>query len=97
MAQDAPPSGQVVNRIFEQGPEMISFYSDFAQIFNTGHEVVMQFYETIPGVPGPDGKIQLIRTRLRATITISMAHASNIGNLLLKQTQIDTSHAEAKK
>jgi len=98
MAQDTPQTEQQqVNRIFEQGPDSVSFYSDAAQVFNTGHEVVLQFYETIPGAPGPGGKIQLVKSRLRATITISMGHASNIGNLLLKQTQIKTTPAMAKK
>ncbi|MCK4792338.1 MAG: hypothetical protein KAV87_51890 [Desulfobacteraceae bacterium] len=98
MAQDTPPPGlQQVNRIFEQGPDSVSFYSDAAQVFNTGHEVVLQFYETIPGAPGPGGKIQLVKSRLRATITISMGHASNIGNLLLKQIQIKATPPKAKK
>ncbi len=68
-----------------------------AQVANTGHEIVLQFYETIPGVPEPpDGKIQSAKTRLRATITISKEHAANVGNLLLQQMQVDMS-AGAKK
>lgn len=85
MVEKTPPEGQSINRIFEQGTDAISFYSDFAQVFNTGHEIVLQFYETIPGTPAFDGKIQSVRTRLKATITVSHAHAKNIGNLLDKQ------------
>ncbi len=57
MAQNDFPTAIQVNRIYEQGPDSVSFYSDVAQIVNTGHEVVLQFYETIPGAPGPDSKI----------------------------------------
>jgi hypothetical protein len=59
-----------------------------AQVIGTGNEVVLQFYETIPGPPGPDGRIQMVRTRLRATISISVPHAMNIGNLLIKQAKM---------
>jgi hypothetical protein len=72
--------------VFEQPADGISLYSDFAQIVGTGQEVVLQFYETIPGPPGPGGQIQMVRTRLRATITVSKAHAANIGNLLHKHS-----------
>lgn len=85
MAQGSE-SGAQVSRIYEQPPDAVSFYSDFAQILSTGHEVVLQFYETIPGAPGPGGQVQMARTRLRATIIVSIPHAANIGSLLLKQT-----------
>lgn len=97
MAEKKPEEQQVVNRLFEQGPDAISFYSDFAQVFNTGHEIVLQFYETIPGTPGPGGNIQSIRTRLRSTIYLSHAHAANIGNLLLKQLEKGKKPLEGKK
>ena len=84
------------SRIYEQPPDAISLYSDMVQIIGTGHEVVIQFYETIPGTPGPGGQIQVVRTRLRATITVSKAHASNIGSLLLKQIQAQAPQAGAK-
>lgn len=97
MAEEPQPVGTEVSRIFEQGPEAISLYSDFAQIIGTGHEVVLQFYETIPGTPGPGGQIQRVRSRLRATIVVSMAHAANIGRLLIKQSGAESSQPEAKK
>jgi len=85
MAQESQSAeGFQINRIFEQPPDAISFYSDFAQILATGHEVVMQFYETIPGAPGPGGKIQIARSRLRGTVVVSKSHAANIGRLLLQ-------------
>lgn len=80
--------GPQIDRIFEQPPDAISFFSDFAQFANTGHEVVMQFYETIPGSPGPDGNIKSVRTRLKSTITIGLAHAQTIGKLLIEKTEV---------
>lgn len=74
-------------RIFEQPPDSISFYCDIGQVLGTPNEVVVQFYETIPGPPGPGGKIARVRSRLRATITFSMTHAANIGKLLIKKTK----------
>ncbi|MBI3075722.1 MAG: hypothetical protein HYY85_01855 [Deltaproteobacteria bacterium] len=86
MDQESLETGVKISRLFEQPSDAISFYCDFAQIFSTGHEVVMQFYETIPGPPGPGGgPPQTAKTRLRATITVSMTHGNTIGNLLLKQ------------
>ena len=85
-----------ISRVYEQPPDAISLYSDVAQILGTGHEVVLQFYETIPGTPGPGGQIQMVRSRLRATITVSMVHALNIGRLLLKQSQPESPQAEAR-
>ncbi len=97
MAEKKPNSAQQVNRLFEQGSDTISFYSDMVQVMNTGHEVVLQFYETIPGLPGPGGKIQAVRTRLRSTIMVSHAHARIIGDTLLKQSKSDAKPTEAKK
>lgn len=77
-------------RIFEQPPDAISLYCDLAQVFATGNEIVLQFYETIPGPPGPDGSITGVRTRLRATITLSIRHAANIGEILRTRTQEST-------
>jgi len=63
----------------------ISCYSDFAQVMHTGNEILLQFYETIPGTPVLGGNIGKVRSRLRATITISVAHAQNIGKLLIER------------
>lgn len=76
-----------VERIFEQPPDAISFYCEMGQVFGTANEIVVQFYETIPGTPSPGGKIARVRTRLRATITFSIAHATNIGKLLIEKTK----------
>ncbi|HZX13203.1 MAG TPA: hypothetical protein VFF49_02245 [Thermodesulfobacteriota bacterium] len=75
-------------RFFEQLPDAISFFSDFAQIAHTGNEVVIQFYETIPGPPGPEGHITKVRTRLKATITIGLTHAQTIGKLLTEKAEV---------
>ena len=75
-----------VNRVYEQPPDAVTCYCEIAHITGTGHEVVMQFYETVPGPPSAGGKIQMVRSRLRATVVVNKAHAVNIGRLLLKQT-----------
>lgn len=74
-----------VQRFYEQGSDSVSFYSDLAQVINTGNEIVFQFYETIPGAPGPTGVIQSAKSRLRATITLSLQHAKNIANNVITQ------------
>ena len=77
-----------IQRIYEQPQEAISFYCDLGQILHTGNEIVMQFYETIPGIPDSGGvNIKNARTRLRATITFSLPHAQNIGKLLMKKAK----------
>lgn len=87
MAEEGTQGVTEVSRVFEQPADAISLYSDFAQIFGTGHEVILQFYETIPGPPGPGAKVQIVRSRLRATIAVSLSHAANIGRLLLEQLE----------
>lgn len=76
-----------LQRIYEQPQEAISFYCDLGQILHTGNEIVMQFYETIPGNPVSGGNIKNVRTRLRATITLSFPHAQNIGKLLIEKAK----------
>lgn len=76
-----------ISRLFEQPPDASSFYADFGQVFKTDNEVVIQFYETIPGPPGPDGQIRNVRSRLRVTVTLSVPHARNIGKLLVEKTE----------
>lgn len=79
--------GVLARREFEQPADAISFYSDFTQIVGTAGEVLLQFYETVPGPPGDDGQVEMAKTRLRATVMISRPHAERIGQLLLKQVQ----------
>jgi hypothetical protein len=74
-----------VARIFEQPPDAMTAYADFAQVLGTGSEVILQFYETTPDVPGEGGQIQSVRSRLRATVILNPAHAQNIGRLLQEQ------------
>ena len=85
MSQPAPNQGMQVARVFEQPADAITTYSDFAQVLGTGSEFVLQFYESIPEPPGPSGQVQSVRSRLRATVIVSPAHAQNIGRLLLQQ------------
>jgi hypothetical protein len=47
----------------------------------TENEVVMQLYETIPGLPDSDGKLTKAVSRLRATVTLSISHAKNVGKV----------------
>jgi hypothetical protein len=88
MSEEAKTPKEIqIQRIFEQPPDAISFYSDMAQILSTGNEVIIQFYEAIPGPPaGPAGQITNMRTRLRSTVTVSFSHARNIGKLLIEKT-----------
>jgi len=74
-------------RIFEQPADAISLYSDLTHILRTENEIVLQFYETTPGPPGVAGNITTVRTRLRATVTVSIPHAANIGEILRTRTQ----------
>lgn len=85
------PKGIQVPRLYEQPPDAVSFYSDIAQILYTGNEIILQFYETIPGPPESEGVIKNVKSRLRATITVGISHAHNIGKLLLERVE------EAKK
>lgn len=76
-----------IERIYEQPHDAITLYSDIAQVTSTGSEIVVQFYETIPGIPTlPSGQISRVTTRLRATITISIPHAINLGKLLMQKS-----------
>jgi len=76
-----------IERIYEQPPDSISFYCEMGQVFGTENEIVVQFYETIPGTPNPEGKITRVRTRLRATVVLSLTHAANIGKALVERTK----------
>lgn len=85
--KEIPKAAVQIARLFEQPPDSISFYTDFGQVFHTGNEIVLQFYETIPGPPDPGGNIKSVRSRLRATITLGLPHARNIGKLLVEKTK----------
>lgn len=76
-----------IERVFEQPPDSISFYCEMGQVFATENEIVVQFYEMIPGPPGPEGNITRVRTSLRATVTFSIPHAANIGKTLVEKTK----------
>jgi hypothetical protein len=86
-----------VARLFEQPSDATSFYADYGQVMHTGNEIIVQFYETIPGPPDPGGSIRNVRSRLRATIILSPSHARNIGKLLVERTQQIEKTEEAKK
>jgi hypothetical protein len=87
MDTEKKESTELIERYFEQPPNAVSFYCDFGQVLSTGHEVVIQLYETIPSPPGRDGKITKVITRLRATVTLSIPHARNVGKLLVEKTK----------
>lgn len=83
-SREPAEQGLQVSRLFEQAPDAPSFYSDVAQVLGTGNEVVLQFYETIPNAPGASGRIEGVRSRLRATVILSPGHAGKMGQLLLE-------------
>ena len=83
MSTPEQPSGIQVQRTFDEtSSDFVAFYSDFAQILCTNEEVRLQFYETIPGPPGEDGVVASATSRLRASVTVSLAHAQRIGQRL---------------
>lgn len=79
-----------VNRVFEELAGAVSFYSDYVQVISTGEEVIVQFYDTIPGPPAAPGSAVMVRTRLRTTITLSFAHAGRLANLLAQHASKGT-------
>jgi len=78
-----------IERTFEQPSDAISFYCDFAQVIATENEVVLQLYETILGVPDPGGKITKAVSRLRASVTFSVAHAQTVGKVFVERTKVE--------
>lgn len=87
VAEEKVPTALEIERYFEQSPDAISFYCDLGQVISTGHEVVIQLYETIPSPPDRKGNITKVVTRLRATVTFSLAHAQKFGQLLVERTR----------
>ncbi|OGP82502.1 MAG: hypothetical protein A2V87_10740 [Deltaproteobacteria bacterium RBG_16_58_17] len=85
--KEIPKDVSLMLRLFEQPSDSISFYADFGQVLHTENEIILQFYETIPGPPDPEGVISNVRSRLRATITLSLPHARNVGKLLVERTK----------
>lgn len=85
----AQVEGVQIRREFEQPADAISFYSDLTQVIGGANEILMQFYETIPGPPGGDGQAQTVKTRLRATVIVSRPHAEQIAQLLLKHIEAE--------
>jgi hypothetical protein len=93
---DIEQAGIKARRLMEQPTDAIALYSDYAQILATEHEVVLQFYETIPRPPDLQGNIAEVTTRLRATVVLSPAHALNVGKLLLRQLEAITPDRPAR-
>jgi hypothetical protein len=85
--KETPKDVVQIARLFEQPTDAVSFYTDIGQVMHMGNEIVLQFYETIPGPPDSSGKVKNVRSRLRATITLSLSHARNIGKLLVERTK----------
>lgn len=71
-----------VTRTFVQPTDASSFYSDLVQIVAVDDAIVLQFYETIPGVPAGDGIVTDATTKLRSTVTVSKKHAEKIMNAI---------------
>jgi hypothetical protein len=89
----AEPLGKAVERQFEQPLDAVSCYSDLTQTVVTDHEVILQFYEAIPGPPQPPhGEPNAVRMRLRATIVLNKTHAEKLARNL---TQAASSEPKA--
>jgi hypothetical protein len=83
MSPDVP--GKSLERVFEQPPDAVVCYSDLVQMTGSEHEIVIQFYESIPGPPQqPSGGPANVKSRLRASVIVSREHAAKIGNGLLQ-------------
>jgi hypothetical protein len=67
-----------IRRTFTQPDDAISAYGDYTQVSATAEEVVFQFYETIPGIPGEDAHIRGANSRLRATVMMSRDAAGRL-------------------
>ena len=80
--EQTPEEQQVVRTFDEAYADFASFYSDFAQVLATEHEIRLQFYETIPGPPKEGGRVETATSRLRASVTVSMPHAKSIATVL---------------
>ena len=94
-----PQTGQLptvakINRAFEQSPDALPTYSDYAQVAATGSEVMLQFYQSTPGPPRPEGGPEGVTTRLKATIVLSHSHAKRLGDLLRQQLEAAFSPTE---
>ena len=89
VGQDAPQPQEggesQIRRVFEQPLDALSTYSDLTQIVGTANEIILQFYESIPGIPGQSGGPEEMTTRLKATIVMSMAHAAILCKLLMER------------
>jgi hypothetical protein len=85
----------VVERSFSISPDLVSFYSDYAHVLGTADEVMLNFYETIPGLPNESGNVEGAESRLRATVTLSMRHAGVLARLL--QANLETSSEGPEK
>jgi hypothetical protein len=71
-----------IKRNFERASDATTFYSDYVSLAVTEHEVIVQFYETEPGLVGADGQPGPAPTRLRATVIMSPAQATNVRKIL---------------
>ncbi len=72
-------------RVFVQPSDAPAFYSDLTQVVATKREIVLQFYQNIPGPPTSEGDIVEITSRLQATIALNLTHAKKLGKLLLER------------
>ena len=84
--------GKAIQRVFEQPPDAITCYAELVQTVVTEHEVILQFYEPVPGPPiapvpvsgPPEGQVGpgIMRSRLRATIILNKQHALRLATSL---------------
>ena len=79
---DNPGIGQSAKRRFEQPPDARSCFTDFVQVAGTTDGVIVQFYESIPGVPDERGAVNEVRTSLRFTVMMTREHATKIARIL---------------
>ena len=84
----AKTPGKYVERAFEQPPDAITCYADLVQTVVTEHEVIVQFYEPVPGPPAAgQGGPSIMRSRLRATIILNKPHAARLATSLTEASR----------
>ncbi len=77
---------QKVMRVFEQPPDAASIFSEFVQVVGTENEVLIQFYDLVPGPPVlPSGTAEVVKNRLRVTVALTPNLAKRLGELLLEK------------
>ena len=87
-------------RVFEQPLDAISIYAEYVQVLGTENEVVIQFYDIVPGIPSVSegvSEAKEIRTILRANVVMSPRLAERLTNILRNRFEKEKATAEGEQ